>query len=263
MAGRVENLKPFPKGVSGNRGGRPKTKPVTEELERLLQQEAPEKKGQTWAAAIAEALVRRAPTGDVQAIAEVANRLEGGPAQAVSLEANQLDDLAERSAFVCPSKIAAGTSASRRSPTEAEVFSPGLRAWRDRLRCYQAEYSGAGVHPLSVFSRKACGGKPTANATRAPREPASKEQRNPGQQDAQKHRVPRLPRPTEIRLVGHQGQDGDNPAHCHDETVLLADAAHKHNGRQDPDEHPRRPVERSREIRRSPAITAPPMPEHL
>jgi hypothetical protein len=47
---------------------------VTEELERLLQQEAPEKKGQTWAAAIAEALVRRAATGDVQAIAEVANR---------------------------------------------------------------------------------------------------------------------------------------------------------------------------------------------
>ena len=73
------NLKPWPKGVSGNSGGRPKMKPVTEELERLLQQEAPEKNGQTWAALIAEALVRRAANGDVQAIAEVANRLEGRP----------------------------------------------------------------------------------------------------------------------------------------------------------------------------------------
>ena len=90
------NLKPWPKGVSGNPGGRPKTKPVTEELERLLQQEAPEKNGQTWAALIAEALVRRAANGDVQAIAEVANRLEGRPAQAVSLDVNPLDNLAER-----------------------------------------------------------------------------------------------------------------------------------------------------------------------
>jgi len=90
------NLKPWPKGVSGNPGGRPKMKPVTEELERLLQQEAPEKNGQTWAALIAEALVRRAANGDVQAIAEVANRLEGRPAQAVSLDVNPLDNLAER-----------------------------------------------------------------------------------------------------------------------------------------------------------------------
>jgi len=45
---------------------------------------------------IAEALVRRAANGDVQAIAEVANRLEGRPAQAVSLDVNPLDNLAER-----------------------------------------------------------------------------------------------------------------------------------------------------------------------
>jgi len=111
VAGGVENLKPFPKGVSGNPGSRPKTKPVTEELESLLQQEAPEKKEQTWAAEIAEAFVRRAATGDVQAIAEVANRLECGPAQAVSLEANPLDDLAER--FAEARKRAARFAASQ------------------------------------------------------------------------------------------------------------------------------------------------------
>jgi hypothetical protein len=41
--------------LSGNPGGRPKTKPLSEEIERLLQEKAPEKKGQTWAALIAEA----------------------------------------------------------------------------------------------------------------------------------------------------------------------------------------------------------------
>jgi hypothetical protein len=35
------NLKPWPKGVSGNPGGRPKKKAITEELERLLEEEAP------------------------------------------------------------------------------------------------------------------------------------------------------------------------------------------------------------------------------
>lgn len=96
MAGRIENLRPFPKGVSGNPGGRPKSKPLTEEIERLLEQEAPEKNGRTWAAVIAEALVRRAATGDVQAIAEVANRLEGRPAQSVALDVNAETNLAER-----------------------------------------------------------------------------------------------------------------------------------------------------------------------
>ncbi len=36
MAGRVENLRPWQPGQSGNPGGRPKKKPITEELERPL-----------------------------------------------------------------------------------------------------------------------------------------------------------------------------------------------------------------------------------
>ena len=36
MSDRTANLKPWPKGVSGNPGGRPKKKAITEELERLL-----------------------------------------------------------------------------------------------------------------------------------------------------------------------------------------------------------------------------------
>ena len=96
MAGRAQNLKPWPKGLSGNPGGGPKTRPLTEELERLLGQEAPKSKGQTWAAVIAEALVRRASKGDVRAIAELGNRIEGRPVQAVELDAHLNASIAER-----------------------------------------------------------------------------------------------------------------------------------------------------------------------
>jgi hypothetical protein len=79
------NLKPWPKGVSGNPGGRPKKKPITEELERLLAEKAPHAKGQTWAARIAEALLHQARKGDVRAVTELANRIEGKPLQALSV----------------------------------------------------------------------------------------------------------------------------------------------------------------------------------
>jgi hypothetical protein len=95
--GHAHNLKPWPKGVSGNPGGRPKKKLVTDELERLLQAEAPDAEGRTWATVIAEALLQQARKGDVRAIAELTNRIEGKPLQPVELSGdNDLDTLAER-----------------------------------------------------------------------------------------------------------------------------------------------------------------------
>ena len=85
MAGNVQNLKPWPKGVSGNPGGRPKQKLISAELERLLQQQAPGASGQTWASVIAESLLKQAAKGNVRAIAELANRLEGTPRQSVDV----------------------------------------------------------------------------------------------------------------------------------------------------------------------------------
>lgn len=97
MAAHVQNLKPWPKGVSGNPGGRPKKKLITDELERLLKQEAPEATGKSWATVIAEALLNQARRGDVRAITELANRIEGKPLQPVELSGdNDLDTLAER-----------------------------------------------------------------------------------------------------------------------------------------------------------------------
>ena len=93
MAAHVQNLKPWPKGVSVNPGGRPKKKLITDELERLLQQQAPGDSGKTWASVIAESLLRQAAKGDVRAISELANRIEGKPLQAVDLDLNSSSEI--------------------------------------------------------------------------------------------------------------------------------------------------------------------------
>jgi hypothetical protein len=74
-----------------------------------------------------------------------------------------------------PSKIAAGASAPRKSPTEVDARIACLGLWRYRLGRYQAQYIGPNVHPVLVFSRKACGGKAVANSARAVGKPASDE----------------------------------------------------------------------------------------
>jgi hypothetical protein len=92
----IANLKPWPKGVSGNPGGRPKKKPITDELERLLAEEASTRDGQTWATVIAEALLQQASRGDVRAISELANRVEGKSVQAIDLNTGGGEGIAER-----------------------------------------------------------------------------------------------------------------------------------------------------------------------
>jgi hypothetical protein len=79
-------LKPFPKGVSGNPGGRPKSKPLSEVLEYLLEEPAPRGKGKTWADVIVDALIRRAAKGDTRAFREIANRTDGKPHQAMAVD---------------------------------------------------------------------------------------------------------------------------------------------------------------------------------
>jgi hypothetical protein len=72
VAGRVQNLKPWKKGVSGNPGGRPKKKLIDEALEELLLSNNSE-----LAVAIAKKLLVRAKSGEVKAIQLVAERVEG------------------------------------------------------------------------------------------------------------------------------------------------------------------------------------------
>jgi len=97
------------------------------------------------------------------------------------------------------------------------------------VRRYESECGGPGVDPVFVFPREALGGKAVANFARPMGEPAPDEERDTDQQCAQEHRVPGMPLPAEIRLIGDQRQDGDDSADCDDESVFPAQAAREHD----------------------------------
>lgn len=72
------NLKPFKQGISGNPGGRPKQKLLTDALRNKLgEQNLQGPRNCTNAEAIAQALIHKAIKGDVRAAQEIADRTEG------------------------------------------------------------------------------------------------------------------------------------------------------------------------------------------
>lgn len=88
-AGRGGNVPPpeyrFAPGQSGNPGGRPKTKPLTDAYRAILNQKDPnDKEGRTYAEIIAMAQVKRAIEGDSRAVGEIADRVEGKVTQPIS-----------------------------------------------------------------------------------------------------------------------------------------------------------------------------------
>ena len=82
---RTRGLKPWKPGQSGNPGGRPKKKPLTEAYGRILKRRVPAdvlrklglKGHPTYAEVIALSLAREGIKGKVQAAAELADRVEG------------------------------------------------------------------------------------------------------------------------------------------------------------------------------------------
>jgi hypothetical protein len=76
--GKVENLRPWQPGQSGNPGGRPKRKPLTDAYARILDMTIPgDEDGRTFAEAIALAMAKEAIKGKVHAATELADRVEG------------------------------------------------------------------------------------------------------------------------------------------------------------------------------------------
>jgi len=89
---RLANLKPWPKGVSGNPAGRPKSLTLSEAYRRALAQPFPDDpQGRTYAEIIAEKMVMSAATGEVGSAREIADRTEGKPRQAVDIDMKLLD----------------------------------------------------------------------------------------------------------------------------------------------------------------------------
>jgi hypothetical protein len=75
------------KGQSGNPSGRPKSKILSDAYRSKLKEPVPkDPEGRTWAELIAEAQVRDAVRGNVQAAREIADRTEGRARQAIEFE---------------------------------------------------------------------------------------------------------------------------------------------------------------------------------
>lgn len=91
MAGRVENLRPWKPGQSGNPGGRPKKKPITELYEQLLNDDATLK-------AIKRAILRSVKcsrTTLVPLLREMADRVEGKISQSVDAKVTTIPELTD------------------------------------------------------------------------------------------------------------------------------------------------------------------------
>lgn len=90
-ARRLQNLKPFPKGVSGNPKGRPKSITLSEALRRVLGEAMPSEPESTYADTIARVLCEEATRGNVAAAREIADRTEGRPKQAIDVDLSVMD----------------------------------------------------------------------------------------------------------------------------------------------------------------------------
>ena len=90
-ARQLANLEPFPKGVSGNPAGRPKSITLSEALRLQLAKVSPHADERTYAEEIARVLCVKATRGNVNAAREICDRTEGKPKQAIDVEMNVRD----------------------------------------------------------------------------------------------------------------------------------------------------------------------------
>lgn len=94
-ASRKRGLKLFQPGQSGNPGGRPKSKLLSEAYKAILETEITrgKDKGKTVAEAIAGVMATESRNGKVNAAAEIADRVEGKPRQAYEVKMSITDEL--------------------------------------------------------------------------------------------------------------------------------------------------------------------------
>jgi hypothetical protein len=86
MAGRVQNLRPWKPGQSGNPGGRPKTAHISQALRTALANGKADEFAEILCA-VASGRKKGTPV-QLAALREIADRTEGRPHQSVNLEAS-------------------------------------------------------------------------------------------------------------------------------------------------------------------------------
>jgi hypothetical protein len=82
--GRIENLKPWKRGQSGNPGGRPRKNKLADAMRAWLER-VDEKTGLTNAELVAAAVGKKALKGSAEAFRVIADRTEGKPSQSVTV----------------------------------------------------------------------------------------------------------------------------------------------------------------------------------
>ena len=110
MAGRIENLKPWPKGISGNPGGRPK-RDLSSEIAQAVFENNP--------AAIFRAMTRALCKGDARIFKALADRAYG-----------KIKETAERDASETVERLLAGRQRALESLSHEELQEQRLQLRR-------------------------------------------------------------------------------------------------------------------------------------
>lgn len=93
-ARRLANLKPFKPGQSGNPKGRPKSITLSEAYRKMLAEvDEQDEHKRTRAEVLAERMYTEAKTGNVQALREIADRVEGKARQTINLSVEKREQL--------------------------------------------------------------------------------------------------------------------------------------------------------------------------
>ena len=107
----IANLKPFPKGVSGNPSGRPKN--VLSKAIRKKLEEVEEGQDKSVAERITDKLAELALGGNIEAIKLLGDRSEGRPRQSVSLDVGERERYERMVENMIESEAAEGRELSR------------------------------------------------------------------------------------------------------------------------------------------------------
>src|SRR5687768_4947393 len=104
----------FKPGQSGNPKGRPRSITLSEAYRKLLAQvDESDPGGRTRAEVLAEQMYLKAKTGDVQALREMADRVEGKPRQTVALSVERREQLEQAVEGIMRDAEAAGEPCTR------------------------------------------------------------------------------------------------------------------------------------------------------